>query len=158
VVRPLLADADPAVRFAAAHVLHVAGEPEPALPRIAGALAAGRTSARYAAELADASHEPLLRAVLDDSVACLAAARALVRLGVSRDDLTDAVVRGVRAGADRVDVAAITAACRDLAGDRARTTLLDLADRDIRITDGGEPGSVIWRDELWRDTVRSALI
>jgi hypothetical protein len=138
--------------------LYRGGEPEHALAAARTGLAGRSLAARYAADLArelrEPSLEPPLRDRLDDQVAGLAAAEALIAMGLPRSEFTHRVLAWV-AGVDGYDE--IVRVCRDVLDPSAVPLLHELADRDERVVQSGEVSSAIWRDEIQRDAIRAAV-
>jgi hypothetical protein len=159
-IEPLQDDPVPEVRIAAAHLLHLTGGTDHALPIARMALLRGnpyqaQTGAQLARDLCDPALEPQLRARLDGGPATLAAAEALLALGVPATDLTEPLLRWLPTCHY---YAKILYVCRDVLDPSAAPRLRDLATRDAR-TIGGlvEVSSEVWGDEQQTTAIFDAL-
>jgi hypothetical protein len=159
-VEPLQNDPVLDVRIAAAHLLHLTTGTQHALPIARTALIHGnpyqaQAGALLARDLREESLEPQLRARLDGGPATLAAAEALLALGVPATDLTEPLLRWLPTCHH---YAKIRYVCRDILDPSTAPRLRDLATRDHR-TIGGliETSREVWDDEQHTTAILDAL-
>ncbi|MGC5018397.1 HEAT repeat domain-containing protein [Micromonospora sp. DT47] len=146
------------VQVVAARIVWAAtGEADAVLPTVRAVLAGGHLPASAAAELAALLDEPtlapVLRDLLADELARVAAARALWRLGVPADELAPTLVR---AAEDEYGSRGALPLLVEMGARGSGPALRDLAERDRRVVTAGIEVDTVWLDERFQRELRAA--
>ncbi|MEH0980795.1 HEAT repeat domain-containing protein [Micromonospora sp. CPCC 205556] len=147
------------VQVVAARIVHAAtGETAAVLPTLRAVLAGGALPASAAAELAarlaEPSLEPVLRELLADQWARVAAVRALWRLGVPPDELAPVLIRALD---DEYGARGALPLLVEMDARSAVPALRDLAERDRRLVTSGIEHNTAWQDDQLRQELHRAV-